>query len=175
MHSSFKEKSRKKQWCYCWWLRNPANSPVDVVDIPKFMGFYTSQVVVSDFFHQQKSTFQISTPRHALSEVFDQPDHVEPNCCADVCLIIGTEYFPKESGWSKSWKNTSISSSPPPPSSSSSSSSSSSLSPAPVWTNDKVQERTSCFFYSFIDLSNMLFVQQPQDSPSIEKWWSNGN
>ena len=32
--------------------RNPA--PVDImVNIPLFTGFYTSQVVVSDFFHQQ--------------------------------------------------------------------------------------------------------------------------
>ena len=31
--------------------RNPA--PVDMENIPLFIGFYTSQVVVSDFSHQQ--------------------------------------------------------------------------------------------------------------------------
>jgi len=31
--------------------RNPA--PVDMVNIPLFTAFYTSQVVVGDFFHQQ--------------------------------------------------------------------------------------------------------------------------
>ena len=34
------------------WFRNPVNSPVDMVNIPIFTGFYTSQVV-QDFFHQQ--------------------------------------------------------------------------------------------------------------------------
>ena len=36
---------------YYWWFRNPA--PVDIVNIPLFWGFHTSQVVVWDFFHQQ--------------------------------------------------------------------------------------------------------------------------
>jgi len=31
--------------------RNPA--PVDMINIPLFFRFYTSQVVVGDFFHQQ--------------------------------------------------------------------------------------------------------------------------
>ena len=35
----------------CWWFRNPA--PVDMVNIPLFTRFYTSQVVVWDLFHQQ--------------------------------------------------------------------------------------------------------------------------
>ena len=35
---------------YCWWFRNPA--PVDMVNIPLFTRFYTSQVV-QDSFHQQ--------------------------------------------------------------------------------------------------------------------------
>ena len=37
------------------WFRNPVNSPFEgkVVEIPLFIGFYTSQVVVWDFSHQQ--------------------------------------------------------------------------------------------------------------------------
>ena len=38
---------------YCWWFRNPANQLRLVVEIPLFTGFYTSQVVVWDVFHQQ--------------------------------------------------------------------------------------------------------------------------
>ena len=36
--------------------RNPA--PVDMVNIPLFTGFYTSQVV-QDFFHQQYNSFSL--------------------------------------------------------------------------------------------------------------------
>ena len=39
---------------YCWWKKS--GSPVDMVNIPLFTWlykFYTSQVVVWDFFHQQ--------------------------------------------------------------------------------------------------------------------------
>ena len=30
---------------YCWWFRNPVNSPVDMENLPLFTEFYTSQVV----------------------------------------------------------------------------------------------------------------------------------
>ena len=36
--------------------RNPA--PVDMVNIPLFTRFYTSQVVVWDFFHQQYNSWK---------------------------------------------------------------------------------------------------------------------
>ena len=58
-----------KIWDICFWggwrkARNETvdgsesrRSPVDVVDIPVFIGLYTSQVVFSpDFFHQQKDS-----------------------------------------------------------------------------------------------------------------------
>ena len=32
-----------RAWWYCWWFRNPANSPVDMVNIPLFTCFYTSK------------------------------------------------------------------------------------------------------------------------------------
>ena len=41
----------QKGCCSCWWLKS--SQPVDMVNIPLFTRFYTCQVVVWDFFHQQ--------------------------------------------------------------------------------------------------------------------------
>ena len=36
--------------CYCWWIRNPANSPVEMENFRLFKGSYTCQVVFSPDF-----------------------------------------------------------------------------------------------------------------------------
>ena len=41
----------------CWWLGNPA--PVDMVNIPLFIGFHTSQVDMQDFSHQPKLLYNL--------------------------------------------------------------------------------------------------------------------
>ena len=47
--------------------RNPA--PVHMENIPLFIGFYTSQMVVSDFFHQQYDPFSNLRPDHVSSSL----------------------------------------------------------------------------------------------------------
>ena len=42
---------------YCWWFRNPANQLISSISL--FIVFYTSQVVVWDFFHQRCMFFNV--------------------------------------------------------------------------------------------------------------------
>ena len=49
-----------KKW-YCWWFRNPANQLICYIS-PLFTRFYTSQVVVWDFFHQQYQSPHLQVP-----------------------------------------------------------------------------------------------------------------
>ena len=59
---------------YCWWFRNPLNSPVEVgKSIPLFAGFFTSHLFVWDFFHQQYHCIGLKYPPktkspHSFSE-----------------------------------------------------------------------------------------------------------
>ena len=48
-----KRESYIRFWHYCWWLKSGVHQLRSVVEIPWFTRFYTFQVVVWDFFHQQ--------------------------------------------------------------------------------------------------------------------------
>ena len=80
------QRQRWQGWVIWWWDyfpswenlvsgatvdgQNPA--PVDMVNIPLFIGFYTSQVV-QDFVHQQYGSFREGTVRSMFGEFAEQP------------------------------------------------------------------------------------------------------
>ena len=52
-------KKKSLRFPYCWWFRNPANQLIWRIP-PLFTRFYTSQMVVWDFFHPQYHSLRFS-------------------------------------------------------------------------------------------------------------------
>ena len=70
--------------------RNPA--PVDMVNSPLFTGFYTSQVVVWDFFHQQYH-WTFSRNKTSSSLFFDGFVVVRLTKIEQKCEVFGGSIF----------------------------------------------------------------------------------